>query len=312
MDNNSPGTNRENPGSYSTDFQDSFLHYLPYSEEDEKLGMLCTTAGFVNVQPGIVYPPQKNDHPALFRPVAEGRVLPEFQMIYITRGEGVFTCSDKTYQVMPGCFMLVLPGLKHMYRPVLETGWQEYWVGFRGAYFTRLLEEGRFSAEHVFFETGLHDSILSFFNQIFDEVRSQRPLYQFKTCALILSLVAEVLTRERRREQPNYYEKIVANAKCLMESNVYSAINLPAISEQLSMSTSRLNEIFKTYTSMTPYQYYIQIKIHRAESLLEQEDIPVKEAAFRMGFEDQYYFSRLFKNKTGVSPSDWKKYIDGS
>ena len=62
---------------------------------------------------------------------------------------------------------------------------------------------------------------------------------------------------------------------------------------------------------MTPYQYYIHIKIHKAESLLGQEGIPVKEAAFRMGFEDQYYFSRLFKNKTGVSPSDWKKVITG-
>ena len=126
-----------------------------------------------------------------------------------------------------------------------------------------------------------------------------------------MSLIAEVLTRERRKEQPNYYEKIVARAKYLMESNIYSAINLPAISEQLGVSTSRLNEIFKTYTSMTPYQYFIQIKIHKAESLLEHEDISIKEAAFRMGFEDQYYFSRLFKNKTGVSPSDWRRFIYG-
>jgi len=306
---NSPGISRE---THPAGVQDSFLHYLPYSEEDEKLGMLCTTAGTCNVQPGNVYPPQKDDHPALFRSVAEGRVLPEFQMIYITKGEGVFSCYDNTYQVKPGCVMLVLPGLKHAYRPLPETGWQEYWVGFKGGYFSCLLEEGRLSAEHVFFETGLHDSILSFFYLIFDEARTQRPLYQMKACAAILSLIAEVLTRERRREQPSYYEKVVAQAKCLMESNVYSAINLPNISEQLGISTSRLNEIFKTYTSMTPYQYYIHIKIHKAETLLEQEDIPVKEAAFRMGFEDQYYFSRLFKNKTGVSPSDWKKIVSGS
>jgi len=287
---------------------DSFLHYLPYSEEDEKLGMICTTAGTARVEPGLVYPLRKNDHPAIFRPVAEGRVLPEFQIIYITDGEGSFSCGDETYKVNPGCVMLVLPGLKHMYKPLLETGWHEYWVGFKGAYFSRLLEEGRLSPEHVFFQTGLHNIILSFFNQIFEEVRSQRPLYQLKTCALIMSLLAEVLTRERRKEQPNYYETIVAKAKYLMESNVYSAINLVSISEQLDISTSRLNEIFKTYTSMTPYQYYIHIKIHKAESLLEQENIPVKEAAFRMGFEDQYYFSRLFKNKTGFSPSEWKKF----
>jgi AraC-like DNA-binding protein len=288
---------------------DSCLHYLPYSEEDEKLGMLCTTAGSTYVPPGIVYPPQKNEHPALFRTVSEGRVLPEFQMVYIPRGEGIFMSGGVTYQVKPGAMLLILPGLRHSYRPLLETGWQEYWVGFKGRYFSGLLEEGRFSPEQVFFEIGLHDSILSLFNQIFDEVRAQQPLYQMKACACILSLVAEMLTRERRKEQPNYYQKIVGRAKYLMESNIYGAINLSSISEQLGISTSRLNEIFKTYTSMTPYQYYIHIKIHKAESLLEQEDISVKEAAYKMGFDDQYYFSRLFKNKTGVSPSDWRRFI---
>jgi AraC-like DNA-binding protein len=287
----------------------SFLHYLPYSEEDEKLGMLCTTAGSTNVRPGTVYPPQKNEHPALFRTVAEGRILPEFQLVYITGGEGIFFSGGATYEVKPGSIMLVLPGIKHAYRPLFETGWVEYWVGFKGAYFSRLLEEGRFSHEHVFFEIGLRDSMLSVFNQIFDEVRTQRPLYQMKACAGVLSLIAEVLSIERRKDQPNYYEKIVAKAKYLMESNIYGAINLSSISEQLGISTSRLNEIFKTYTSMTPYQYYMHIKIHKAESLLEQEDIPVKEAAFRMGFEDQYYFSRLFKSRTGVSPSEWKRFV---
>jgi AraC-like DNA-binding protein len=42
---------------------------------------------------------------------------------------------------------------------------------------------------------------------------------------------------------------------------------------------------------------------------LEQQDISVKAAAYKMGFEDQYYFSRLFKNKTGVSPSEWKNFV---
>ncbi|MFP3089206.1 AraC family transcriptional regulator [Treponema sp. TIM-1] len=296
-------------GNSSEETWDSFLHYLPYSDEDEKIGMVCTTAGNVDVKPQTVYPPNKNKHPALFRQVAEGRILQEFQILYITKGEGIFGVDQQTYTVTPGSLLLVLPGIKHFYKPVFEIGWHEYWVGFKGGFYSTLVEKGILAREHIFFDVGLHNDIVSIFDQILREVRTQQPLYQLKACSGILALIAEMLTHERRSEQPNYYQKIVEQAKYLMETNVFKAINVSSISEQIGVSPSKLNEIFKTYTSMTPYQYYIHIKIHKAEGLLEEADVTVKEVAFQLGFEDQYYFSRLFKNKTGVAPSDWKKYI---
>jgi AraC-like DNA-binding protein len=287
----------------------SLFHYIPYSEEDEKLGMVCITVGNNEIPPFTDYPPNKNDHPVIFRPVAEGRTLPDFQIIYITKGEGIFNTEGITYTVKPGSMFLLLPGLRHSYKPVFETGWQEYWVGFNGSFFRRMLREGILSKDRVFFEMGLHEQYLAIFDQIIEEVRTQRPLYQFKAGAGIMTLLGEMLSSERRKEQPNYYQQIVEKAKYLMESNIYGVINLSNISEQIGISTSRLNEIFKTYTSMTPYQYYIHIKILKAERLLEQPDASVKEVAFKLGFEDQYYFSRLFKNKTGVTPSGWKRML---
>jgi AraC-like DNA-binding protein len=285
-----------------------FLHYLPYSKEDEKLGMVCTTAGSVEVPPGTPYPPRKDQHPAPFRSVAVGRILPEYQIVYISSGKGALRAAGQSWELGPGALFLVLPGLEHSYKPDPATGWHEYWVGFKGSYFKKLAREGFLSPDRLFFNVGLHDYIITLFNRIFDEVRAQKPLYQMKACTAILGLITETLSGSRRQEQSDYSQKIVEKAKYLMESNIYGALNLPNIAEQIGISTSRLNEIFKQYTSMTPYQYYIHIKIHKAEELLGLEDISVKEAAWRMGFEDQYYFSRLFKNKTGIAPSDWKKY----
>ncbi|GHV79603.1 transcriptional regulator [Spirochaetia bacterium] len=288
-----------------------FWHYLPYSEEDENLGMVCANVGSMEVSPNTEYPPYKNEHPALFRSVAEGRVLPTFQIIYITAGRGILEVENTAYTLRPGSVFILHPMMKHRYKPVFEIGWHEYWVGFQGEYFTRLMERGVLSRERIFFEAGLHDFMISAFNQIIEEVKTQRPLFQLKACSLIVSLLAEILTRERRKDQPNSYQKIVEKTKYLMETNIFSAINLSDIAEQIGVSTSRLNEIFKTYTSMTPYQYFIHIKILKAESLLEQKDASVKEVAYNLGFEDQYHFSRLFKSKTGIAPSDWHKLIWG-
>jgi AraC-like DNA-binding protein len=288
---------------------DSFLHYLPFSEEDEKLGMLCTTAGSIHVAPGVVYPPHRRRHPAPFRPVAEGRTLPIFQIVYITEGEGTFWTDGRDYPVVPGSAMLILPGVRHRYKPAPETGWHEYWVGFMGDYFNRMLREGILSRERVFFNVGLQNYLVSQFGLIFGEIRAQQSLYQLKACAGILALIAEILTRERRAGQPTYYQKIVEKAKYIMGENLEHTLSLPDISGELGISSSRFTEIFKTATAMTPYQYYLQIKIRRAEDLLETEAIPIKELSLRLGFDDQYYFSRLFKRKTGIAPSRWKRYL---
>jgi AraC-like DNA-binding protein len=286
-----------------------FLHYLLYSKEDKKLGMVCITVGMANVAPNTVYPPQKNEHPALFRSVAEGRILPDFQIVYITKGQGTFDAEGISYTINPGSMFLILSGMWHRYKPVFETGWQEYWVGFNGSFFTKLAREGILSKERLFFEVGLYDQYLNIFDQIFEEVRAQRPLHQFKADASIMTFLGEMLAHERRKERPNYYQKIVEKAKYLMEINIYDVINLSSIAEQIGISPSRLNGIFKTYTSMTPYQYYIYAKILKAERLLEESDVSVKETAFRLGFDDPYYFSQLFKNKIGITPSRWKQMV---
>ena len=69
------------------------------------------------------------------------------------------------------------------------------------------------------------------------------------------------------------------------------------------------NELAK-YTGLTPYQYFLQLRIHRAKELLQDPRLSVKEVSARMMFENQYYFSRLFRKKTGLSPTQWRSGAD--
>jgi AraC-like DNA-binding protein len=201
--------------------------------------------------------------------------------------------------------MLVFPGVRHIYKPDFEVGWTEYWVGCKGAYADNLVAQGFISSAQPVLDIGLHNRILELFAKILDLVRDQEPLYQIRSGSLILALVAEILSCVRKASQFSHSERLVQKAKFLMEENIYGEINLPAICETLGVSSSHLNEVFKAYTSMTPYQYFISIKIQKAKELLEGDDPVIKVIAYHLGFKDEYYFSRLFKSKTGVSPSKW-------
>ncbi len=291
----------------SSDNKNAFFRYLTWSDEDERWHIVCTDAGYSEIDPGFPYPPLKDEHPLAFKSVAEGRMLNEYQCVYVTKGHGVFETMGQRFEVLPGSIILVFPGVRHFYKPDFDTGWTEYWVGFKGDNIDALCRDGFLSTSKPFFATGLRNGILAHYTQIFDLVRSQEPLYQPKAGALIMGLLAEVLSCERKSTQPTQAESLVAKARFQMEANVDGDINLNGIAESLGVSTSYLNEAFKSYTAMTPYQYFISIKLHRAKELLEHE-LSVKEVAWRLGFSDEYYFSRLFKNKTGISPSHWKLY----
>lgn len=293
------------PGQES-DSKSSFFRYLTFSEEDERWQLVCTDAGRNEIGPYTDYPPHKKGHPVPFKSVAVGRVLSEYQVIYITKGKGSFATGGRAYRVAPGSIMVLFPGVSHVYKPDYEVGWTEYWVGFRGPYADHLRDEGFLSPERPFYELGLQDGLLAAFTGIFDLVRDQEPLYQIRASSIVLCLIAEILARERKAAQYSHAERLVQEAKFLMEENVYGEINLRGICESLGIGPSHLNEVFKAYTAMTPYRYFISIKMHKAKELLEKGDAAIKEVAFRLGFKDEYYFSRLFKSKAGVSPSRWR------
>ena len=165
------------------------------------------------------------------------------------------------------------------------------------------------SPEAPIHEVGLRDSILSIYARIFEIVEGQQPLYQVRASSHVLTLVAEILAHERMAAQHSHSEALVEKARFLMEENILGDLNVNRMGESLGVSVSHLSSVFKSYTGMTPYQYFISIKIRRAKELLENRDLTIKEVAFRLGFADQYYFSRLFRSKTGISPSRWSSLV---
>ena len=108
------------------------LHYLTanYSNTD-KWGILCTTVGYQIVAPRCHYP--LSIHPDNYNFKRYGRILHEYQFVYIVAGSGYFTSdSCATTKVSAGTIIMLFPGERHTYRPDANTGWTEYWVGFKG------------------------------------------------------------------------------------------------------------------------------------------------------------------------------------
>lgn len=94
------------------------------------------------------------------------------------------------------------------------------------------------------------------------------------------------------------------DAQMLLESEFERKLSLAELAVQLNTTPARLNRIFHQELGTPPMQYRIEKKMELAKHLLVNTKLAVKEIAFRLGYCDQFYFSREFRRVAGCSPRE--------
>ena len=78
------------------------------------------------------------------------------------------------------------------------------------------------------------------------------------------------------------------------------------LAQELGVSYSWFRHTFTAHTGLSPHQYLLELRLVRARSLLAETEFSIKEIAMQTGFEDEFYFSRLFRQKLNLTPSQWR------
>lgn len=89
--------------------------------------------------------------------------------------------------------------------------------------------------------------------------------------------------------------------------NYKKSLTLKSLSRQVKMSPFHLAHKFKNVIGTSPIKFMINIRIKESQSLLEKTNLRISEIANESGFNDCYYFTRIFKKYTGVTPSEYRK-----
>ena len=284
----------------------NYFRYLPYSEEDVEWKLYATTVGRVYIKPGDPYPFSREDHPSAYTVNwSSGRVLQEFQFVYIADGSGRFRSFNGQFPISAGTMLLLIPGERHWYEPDEYTGWSEYWLGFNGECAEKWLERKYIDRENPIYRYGFSQSIISLFNQAIQYAEKEPVCMQQMIASLVPQIMARLLASRKGIDTGRTFTTLLEKARLIFEDNIYIKFDLDAITTALKVNYHTLRDYFNEHTGLSPYQFFLQMKISKAKELLEQENMSVKEISYKLAFDNPYYFSRLFKKKTGVSPSKW-------
>ena len=96
-------------------------------------------------------------------------------------------------------------------------------------------------------------------------------------------------------------------SKEFIENNLAEPFDLNETSKAASLSKSHFSKLFKKHTGVTPYEYYINLKITKVKEKLLDPNLSIAQAFAACNMDYNGHFARTFKVKTGVSPSEFRK-----
>ncbi|MCC5835780.1 MAG: AraC family transcriptional regulator [Opitutales bacterium] len=270
------------------------------------------------VQEGMRHALLKNLIPvsAGFFPHASGhhveriQPLPELILMACVAGRGwVRIGEERTLAVEPDSLVLIPDGLPHAYGADFEPPWSIHWVHLRGenlAAFKNLFAD---QPAVLKLPAGVLGGME--FSKVHERLQEDYTLSNLLSAAAQVRLILAECYRLQARGNKAQGEGPVERTLDWMRNHIHRRCELPDLARLGGLSVARYSSLFKEQTGYPPMDYFIRLKIQQACWLLDTTTFRVSEVANAVGYEDSYYFSRLFRRIMGKSPRAYRAVTKG-
>lgn len=228
----------------------------------------------------------------------------QYILIYCTEGKGIIEVEDQIYTLGKSDAFCIPRHVRHKYYADEKDPWSILWVHFKGEntnYFP--LEERKI----VHINSRHSDNrMMVLFNLLFRVLERNYTIGNFIYISQVLSLILSEIYFREKVDESSVQDRHVTMVIRYMYQHLHENLTLEEISEEVQLSKSYLNAVFKAQTGKSPVEFFIHLKMQEACKLLKSTDYYIYEVSSELGYADQYYFSRIFKKVVGVSPKDYK------
>jgi AraC-like DNA-binding protein len=238
----------------------------------------------------------------------EGRVLRDQYVIhYFTRGKGYYRDRRHPHYAFEDDHVVIFyPGLRHFIAPADHEELEHYYVLFSGTLPQLLLQQ--FEEQGVaIFPIRKNPLFRDRFMALMNGASILTQLSVHNANALLYMIINETLhLYQDASKGAGPGAEVEAFVAFVTQNGRLPELDLQWFLKSRALAQKTFAALFKRETGITPHQYWLSWKISQAKSLLSGSRKSVKEIAAELGFQDEFYFSRLFKRKEGVSPKAFR------
>lgn len=284
------------------------LKYLTIGPNDDSWGLATTTVGTQSIKPNANYPAMQHPTDYNFK-LQNGRILDEYQIVYIAEGSGFFESRSISKQrIDGGTVILLFPGEHHQYYPDKQSGWREYWIGFKGEVMDARTSAGFFSPNEALIKIGLSNTLTSLYRDAIRIAEEERIGCQQLLAGIVTHMLGYILYKSKRDgDGSTHTEDIINEARLLMREKVHHTLRAEEIAKSLGVGYSWFRQSFKRITGISPAQYIARLLMNRAKEMLISENHTITETAYMLGFESVGQFSTIFRKIEGSTPRQFRE-----
>jgi AraC-like DNA-binding protein len=237
----------------------------------------------------------------------------QYILIFCTEGKGWFKLGDRIYNVSPDNYFILPPDVHHSYGADDNVPWSIFWIHFKGSSAIHFSNKLNVINQIHPVKFGTTDDRIQLFEEIYQTLDNGYSIDNLQYASMCLWHFLSSFFFVNHFKHYLYEKKhdIINQTIDYFKKNISRNLLLKEISGHLGLSASHFSNIFRNKTGYAPIEYFSRLKIQRACQYLDLTDLRVKEISSLLGYDDPYYFSRVFNKIMGDSPRNYKKKKKG-
>ena len=228
----------------------------------------------------------------------------DFHFLYLKEGWMKAEIGDKKITLSKGECAVFYPDIKQKYTFSKDGNPVSLYLHFTGDAAAEAMDyvNKQYLSVYRISERVLFESL---FEKLIRVHNLKMPAYIPEENGLLLQLISIIAKESNQNKPPKRIE--ILNAIEYLSSHIAENIDINSFAKEFNLSCSRFVHLFSETAGISPHQFLLKLRLDRACYLLKYSTMSIGDIAKSIGYDDSYYFSRIFKKKYLVSPKDYRK-----